>query len=74
MSKNTIIVQNMWAYRTITHNRCPHINAELLLVPNNDDTATTPASLNGCSGPQWGVKACINLMEAILRTYYKCTL
>jgi hypothetical protein len=28
--------QNMRAYQTVTNNRCPHINAELLLVPRMD--------------------------------------
>jgi hypothetical protein len=30
--------QNMWAYRTITKNPCPQINAELLLVFRMDCT------------------------------------
>lgn len=48
---------------------------KLVLVLNNDDITTTPASLNECSGPWWDVsRRTLNLMEAILRTYYKCTI
>jgi hypothetical protein len=38
-------------------------------------SATTPASLNGCGVP-WGdaSRRALNLVEDILRTYYKCTL
>jgi hypothetical protein len=37
--------------------------------------ATTPASLDGCSGPWWDVlRHALNLMEGILSIYYKCTL
>jgi hypothetical protein len=31
------MLQNMWAYQTITDNPCPDINAELLLVVSRMD-------------------------------------
>jgi hypothetical protein len=38
-------------------------------------SATTPASLSGCSGPWLGVlRRTMNVMEDILSIYYKCTL
>jgi hypothetical protein len=38
-------------------------------------SATTPASMNGCSSPWWDAsRRGLNLVEDILSTYYKCTL